>query len=151
MNGFHENGSMEKHPSEADYDIGVQGTVPRGASESAKTEAVAEANTASDGYESFTGIRSNGRAKSGRAGGSGTSQHRIGAQIWSKCESFNYGYAQRRRSVSGRTRTRACRRGGRVRSSAAASARWRTMKTRACCACRSSSTWRKCARALSAR
>ena len=41
-------GSMEKHPSEADYDIGVQGTVPRGASESVKTEAVAEVHTASD-------------------------------------------------------------------------------------------------------
>lgn len=44
--GTHENGSMEKHPSEADYDIGVQGTVPRGASESAHTETVAEAKTA---------------------------------------------------------------------------------------------------------
>jgi len=41
-------GSMEKHPSEADHDIGVQGTVPRGASESVKTEAVAEVHTASD-------------------------------------------------------------------------------------------------------
>ena len=41
-------GSMEKHPSEADYDIGVQGTVPRGVSESVKTEAVAEVHTASD-------------------------------------------------------------------------------------------------------
>jgi len=47
-NGSHEYGSMEKHPSEADYDIGVQGTVPRGASESVKTEAVAEVHTASD-------------------------------------------------------------------------------------------------------
>jgi len=45
---IHENGSMEKHPSEADYDIGVQGTVPRGASESVKTEAVAEVHAASD-------------------------------------------------------------------------------------------------------
>jgi sec-independent protein translocase protein TatA len=44
----HELGSMEKHPSEADYDIGVQGTVPRGASESVKTEAVAEVHAASD-------------------------------------------------------------------------------------------------------
>ena len=44
----HDNGSMEKHPSEADYDIGVQGTVPRGVSESVKTEAVAEVHTASD-------------------------------------------------------------------------------------------------------
>jgi len=41
-------GSGEKHPSEADHDIGVQGTVPRGASESVKTEAVAEVHTASD-------------------------------------------------------------------------------------------------------
>ena len=45
--GTHEYGSMENHPSEADYDIGVQGTVPRG-SESVKTEAVAEVKTASD-------------------------------------------------------------------------------------------------------
>ena len=44
----HEYGSGEKHPSEADHDIGVQGTVPRGASESVKTEAVAEVHTASD-------------------------------------------------------------------------------------------------------
>jgi len=44
----HDFGSMEKHPSEADYDIGVQGTVPRGASESVNTEAVAEVKTASD-------------------------------------------------------------------------------------------------------
>src|SRR5712671_5704093 len=43
-----ENGSMEKHPSEADYDIGVQGTVPRGVSESVKTETVAEVKTAPD-------------------------------------------------------------------------------------------------------
>ena len=43
-----EYGSMEKHPSEADYDIGVQGTVPRGVSESVKTEAVAEVHAASD-------------------------------------------------------------------------------------------------------
>ena len=42
------NGMMEHHPSEADYDIGVQGTVPRGASESVKTEAVAEVKTARD-------------------------------------------------------------------------------------------------------
>lgn len=41
-------GSGEKHPSEADYDIGVQGTVPRGVSESVKTEAVAELTTDSD-------------------------------------------------------------------------------------------------------
>jgi sec-independent protein translocase protein TatA len=41
-------GSGENHPSEADYDIGVQGTVPRGASESVKTEPVAELKTASD-------------------------------------------------------------------------------------------------------
>ena len=41
-------GSRENHPSEADYDIGVQGTVPRGASESLKTEAVAEVHAASD-------------------------------------------------------------------------------------------------------
>jgi len=47
-NGSHEYGSMEKHPSEADYDIGVQGTVPRGASESVKSEAVAEVKTAPD-------------------------------------------------------------------------------------------------------
>ena len=44
----HYNGSMEQHPSEADYDIGVQGTVPRGVSESVKTEAVAEVKTAPD-------------------------------------------------------------------------------------------------------
>ena len=44
----HDYGSMEKHPSEADYDIGVQGTVPRGVSESVKSEAVAEVKTASD-------------------------------------------------------------------------------------------------------
>jgi sec-independent protein translocase protein TatA len=44
----HDYGSMEKHPSEADYDIGVQGTVPRGASESVKSEAVAEVKTAPD-------------------------------------------------------------------------------------------------------
>jgi len=44
----HDNGSMEQHPSEADYDIGVQGTVPRGVSESVKTEAVAEVKTAPD-------------------------------------------------------------------------------------------------------
>ena len=44
----HEYGSMEKHPSEADYDIGVQGTVPRGVSESVNTETVAEVKTASD-------------------------------------------------------------------------------------------------------
>ena len=44
----HDNGYMEKHPSEADHDIGVQGTVPRGVSESVKTEAVAEVHTASD-------------------------------------------------------------------------------------------------------
>jgi sec-independent protein translocase protein TatA len=44
----HDYGSMEYHPSEADYDIGVQGTVPRGASESVKTEAVAEVRTAPD-------------------------------------------------------------------------------------------------------
>jgi sec-independent protein translocase protein TatA len=43
-----EYGSGENHPSEADYDIGVQGTVPRGASESVKTEAVAEVHAASD-------------------------------------------------------------------------------------------------------
>jgi sec-independent protein translocase protein TatA len=47
-NGSHEYGSGEKHPSEADYDIGVQGTVPRGVSESVKTEAVAEVKTAPD-------------------------------------------------------------------------------------------------------
>lgn len=47
-NGTHEYGSMEQHPSEADYDIGVQGTVPRGVSESVKTEAVAEVKTATD-------------------------------------------------------------------------------------------------------
>jgi len=47
-NGSHEYGSMEKHPSEADYDIGVQGTVPRGVSESVKTEAVAELTTDPD-------------------------------------------------------------------------------------------------------
>ena len=47
-NGSNEYGSMEKHPSEADYDIGVQGTVPRGASESVKSEAVAEVKTAPD-------------------------------------------------------------------------------------------------------
>jgi len=41
-------GSGENHPSEADYDIGVQGTVPRGASESVKTEPVAEVKTAAD-------------------------------------------------------------------------------------------------------
>jgi sec-independent protein translocase protein TatA len=41
-------GSGEKHPSEADYDIGVQGTVPRGVSESVKTEAVAELTTDPD-------------------------------------------------------------------------------------------------------
>ena len=40
-------GSGENHPSEADYDIGVQGTVPRGA-ESVKTEAVAEVKTPAD-------------------------------------------------------------------------------------------------------
>ena len=44
----HDSGSMEKHPSEADYDIGVQGTVPRGASESVKTEPVAEVKTVTD-------------------------------------------------------------------------------------------------------
>jgi sec-independent protein translocase protein TatA len=44
----HEYGSMEQHPSEADYDIGVQGTVPRGVSESVNTETVAEVKTASD-------------------------------------------------------------------------------------------------------
>ena len=44
----HDYGSGENHPSEADYDIGVQGTVPRGASESVKTEAVAEVRTAPD-------------------------------------------------------------------------------------------------------
>ena len=44
----HNNGSMEQHPSEADYDIGVQGTVPRGVSESVKTKAVAEVKPASD-------------------------------------------------------------------------------------------------------
>jgi sec-independent protein translocase protein TatA len=44
----HDYGSGENHPSEADYDIGVQGTVPRGASESVKTEAVAEVKTATD-------------------------------------------------------------------------------------------------------
>jgi sec-independent protein translocase protein TatA len=44
----YDHGSMENHPSEADYDIGVQGTVPRGASESVKTEAVAEVKTATD-------------------------------------------------------------------------------------------------------
>lgn len=47
-NGSHEYGSGEKHPSEADYDIGVQGTVPRGVSESVHTEAVAEVKTAPD-------------------------------------------------------------------------------------------------------
>ena len=41
-------GSMEKHPSEADYDIGVQGTVPRGASDSMNTQTVAEVKPASD-------------------------------------------------------------------------------------------------------
>ncbi len=41
-------GSGENHPSEADYYIGVQGTVPRGASESVKTEPVAEVKTAPD-------------------------------------------------------------------------------------------------------
>jgi TatA/E family protein of Tat protein translocase len=44
----HEYGSGENHPSEADFDIGVQGTVPRGASESVHPEAVAEVKTASD-------------------------------------------------------------------------------------------------------
>ncbi len=44
----HEYGSGENHPSEADYDIGVQGTVPRGASESVHPEAVAEVKTAPD-------------------------------------------------------------------------------------------------------
>lgn len=44
----HDYGSGEKHPSEADYDIGVQGTVPRGASESVKTEPVVEVKTAAD-------------------------------------------------------------------------------------------------------
>ena len=44
----HELGSMEKHPSEADYDIGVQGTVPRGASDSMNTQTVAEVKPASD-------------------------------------------------------------------------------------------------------
>ena len=45
----HEYGSMENHPSEADFDIGVQGTVPRGASESVKTEStVAAIPTASN-------------------------------------------------------------------------------------------------------
>jgi len=44
----HDYGSGENHPSEADYDIGVQGTVPRGASESVKTEPVAEVKTAAD-------------------------------------------------------------------------------------------------------
>ena len=44
----HDYGSGENHPSEADYDIGVQGTVPRGASESVKTESVAEVKTVSD-------------------------------------------------------------------------------------------------------
>jgi TatA/E family protein of Tat protein translocase len=44
----HDYGSGENHPSEADYDIGVQGTVPRGVSESVNTETVAEVKTASD-------------------------------------------------------------------------------------------------------
>jgi sec-independent protein translocase protein TatA len=44
----HDYGSGENHPSEADYDIGVQGTVPRGVSESVKTEAAAEVKTAPD-------------------------------------------------------------------------------------------------------
>jgi len=44
----HDYGSGENHPSEADYDIGVQGTVPRGASESVKTEPAAEVKTAAD-------------------------------------------------------------------------------------------------------
>jgi TatA/E family protein of Tat protein translocase len=44
----HDDGSMENHPSEADFDIGVQGTVPRGVSESVNTEAVAEVHTAPD-------------------------------------------------------------------------------------------------------
>ena len=39
----HEYGSMESHPSEADFDIGVQGTVPRGASESVNTESMVAA------------------------------------------------------------------------------------------------------------
>jgi sec-independent protein translocase protein TatA len=44
----HDYGSGEKHPSEADFDIGVQGTVPRGASynsESSVTEPIAAATT----------------------------------------------------------------------------------------------------------
>ncbi|MEO8051632.1 MAG: twin-arginine translocase TatA/TatE family subunit [Acidobacteriota bacterium] len=44
----HDYGSMENHPSEADFDIGVQGTVPRGASESVHTETVAEVKSAPD-------------------------------------------------------------------------------------------------------
>ena len=44
----HDYGSGEKHPSEADFDIGVQGTVPRGVSESVHTEAVAAMKTAPD-------------------------------------------------------------------------------------------------------
>ena len=43
-----DHGSGENHPSEANYDIGVQGTVPRGASESVNTEAVAEVKSAPD-------------------------------------------------------------------------------------------------------
>jgi TatA/E family protein of Tat protein translocase len=39
----HDYGSMENHPSEADFNIGVEGTVPRGASESVNTESVAAA------------------------------------------------------------------------------------------------------------
>jgi sec-independent protein translocase protein TatA len=61
-NGSHEYGSMEKHPSEADYDIGVQGTVPRGASESVKTEPVAEVKTVSDDANPLPEfVQSNGR------------------------------------------------------------------------------------------
>jgi TatA/E family protein of Tat protein translocase len=41
-------GSVERHPSEADFNIGVQGTVPRGASESMNAQAVAEVKTATD-------------------------------------------------------------------------------------------------------
>jgi sec-independent protein translocase protein TatA len=44
----HDYGSMENHPSEADFDIGVQGTVPRGASESMPAEVVAEVKSAPD-------------------------------------------------------------------------------------------------------
>jgi TatA/E family protein of Tat protein translocase len=61
-NGSHEYGSMEKHPSEADSDIGVQGTVPRGASESVKTEPVAEVKTVSDDANPLPEfVQSNGR------------------------------------------------------------------------------------------